>query len=292
MIKKHTLPSATDLVYFIEVANLLNLSRASEALGISQPSLTLAMQRLECVVGEAIMTRHKRGITLTRAGNYLLAHAKSLVEQWEAIKTESIASVREVQGCIKIGCHVSLALNALPKFLPELIEKNPKLDIQLHHDLSRRITEQVINHKIDLGIAANPVRHPDLVISHLYCDKVRLWRANTLNKNTDVLSGDAVLICDPDLIQTKSILKKLKNAKITNARMLCSNNLEVIAKLTSKGCGIGVLPSCVAEPWKLVPVHRKIFYQDDISLLYRGENRNIKAIQVIATAIKEKLRKN
>src|SRR3990167_1169865 len=103
-------PSPSDLSYFIEVANMSNLSRASEALGISQPSLTLAMQRLEQTVGAPLLVRHKRGVTLTKAGEQLLAHARDLMQRWENIKSEALASMHEVQGAISLGCHPTVAL--------------------------------------------------------------------------------------------------------------------------------------------------------------------------------------
>src|SRR4029079_13501420 len=152
------IPSSTDLTYFIEVASLLNLSRAAETLGISQPSLTLAMQRLEASVGTSILIRQKRGVTLTKAGKQLLAHARSLLEQWDSIKSAALASTYEVQGCFTLGCHPSVALYSLPHFLPGLLKKYPNLEIQLHHDSSRKITEKVINLSIDIGIVINPVK--------------------------------------------------------------------------------------------------------------------------------------
>lgn len=287
MKKQHAFPSPIDLRYFLEVANLLNLSRAAESLGISQPSLTLAIRRLETSVGEDILMRHKRGVTLTRVGMQLLMHARSLLEQWESIRLEAVASIHEIQGSFTIGCHISLGLDTLPRFLADLMEKNPKLEIKLEHDLSRKITDHVINLTVDIGIVANPIRHPDLVIKHLYHDRVQLWTNGSKRKNTNPHSGEAVFICDPDLIQTKNILKKLKKENIAYSRIIYSNSLEVIAKLVKEGCGIGILPSNVATPYNLISINKKIFHQDEICLLYRGENRNIRAIQVITEAIKQ-----
>lgn len=276
----HTLPSHTDLIYFIEVANILNISRAAESLGITQPSLTLAIRRLESALGETILNRHKRGVTLTRAGTQLLSHARNLLEQWENIKSKTRASVYEIQGSFTIGCHISVALHTLPKFLPKLIEDNSNLEIKLHHELSRKITEKIINHKIDIGIVANPLKHPDLVIQHLYDDKVSLW-SNGKKRNS------TVLICDPELIQTRSILKKTQKAGGFYERLITTNSLEEIAVLTQAGCGVGILPSRVANHFKLTMLDNKHYYEDEICLVYRGENRHIKSIQVITQAIKK-----
>ena len=76
--------SQAELRYFIEVANSLNLSRASERLGISQPSLSVAIKRLEGSIGTELLIRQKRGVVLTQAGKQLLAHAKQLLQYFDS----------------------------------------------------------------------------------------------------------------------------------------------------------------------------------------------------------------
>src|SRR3990167_34136 len=144
--------SANELIYFIELANTLNFSRAAERIGISQPSLSVAIKRLECTIGAELFIRNKNGVALTQAGKRLLSHAKQLLQLWDTVKSASLASHHEVQGCIVIGCHPSVALYSLYKFLPSLLADYPKLEVQLKHDLSRKILEGIVNLSIDVGI--------------------------------------------------------------------------------------------------------------------------------------------
>jgi DNA-binding transcriptional LysR family regulator len=282
------LPSAPDLTYFVEIANTLNVSRAAERLGISQPSLSLAIRRLEDSLGTALLIRSKRGVSLTQAGKQLLAHARHLLETWEGVKAEALASVNEIQGSYTIGCHPSVALYALSGFLPDLIESHPKLDISLRHDLSRKIAEDVISMKIDVGIVVNPVQHPDLVIHPLCRDEVTLWTGEGKRGTQNIAGGKAVLICDPDLAQSQSLMKQFKKGGIVFDRVIVSSSLEVIADLTAHGCGIGILPSKVAalaqKPLKRVP-KAPVFY-DEHCLLFRVENKGVKSIQALNKAIK------
>ncbi len=279
------MPSPSDLTYFVEVAEALNLSRASERLGISQPSLSLAMRRLEDSVGTQLLLRSKRGVTLTQGGRQLLTHAKYLLQSWDSVKTQTLASVNDIQGSYTIGCHPSVALNILPAFLPELMRHHPKLDIRLRHDLSRRIAEDVISLKIDIGVVVNPVQHPDLVIHRLCEDEVTLWAGPRCNKT--------VLICDPDLAQSQSLLKRLKKHRMVFERIISSGNLEVIAELTAAGCGIGILPAKVAgrarKPLQRVP--KAPVFLDEHCLIYRVENKNVKTIQALSAAIKGSMAK-
>ena len=87
MLSVVPLPSADELKYFLEVAHTLNLSRAAERLGITQPALTLAMHRLEETLGQRILIRSKSGVKLSRAGEKLVAQTRLLVHEWEKINT-------------------------------------------------------------------------------------------------------------------------------------------------------------------------------------------------------------
>jgi DNA-binding transcriptional LysR family regulator len=283
------LPSAAELEYFLEVANTLSLSRASERLGISQPSLSLAVKRLEQTVGTQLFVRHKHGVTLTPAGKQLLLHTKQLLQYWENTKSHALASQHEVQGYFTLGCHSTVAIHLVSNFLADLLENYPKLEIHLKHDISRRITEQIINLSIDIGIVVNPIKHPDLIIRKLCDDEVTFWVGKNKRKIQDIHSKQAIIICDPELTQTQSLLKKCKKAGIISERIMTVNSLEVVASLTAAGCGIGILPTRVAKsmyPDKLKRIPNTPVYFDEICLAYRNENRNIQAIQTIINTIK------
>lgn len=275
------LPSPADLTYFVEIANTLNVSRASERLGISQPSLSLAVRRMEESLGTPLLIRSKRGVSLTQAGKQLLAHARHLLQTWEGVKAGALASVNEIQGSYTIGCHTSVALYLLSGFLPEMIENHPKLNIQLRHDLSRRIAEDVISMKIDVGIVVNPVQHPDLVIHPLCTDEVTLWTSDK-NRNREVL------ICDPDLAQSQSLMKQIKKSGMKFDRTIVSSSLEVIADLAANDCGTAILPSRVATlaRKKLKRVPKAPAFHDEHCLLFRVENKGVKSIQALNKAIK------
>lgn len=283
------LPSSAELEYFLEVSSTLNLSRASERLGISQPSLSLAVKRLEKSVGTPLFIRHKNGVTLTVAGKQLLLHTKQLLQYWENTKSQALASHQEVQGYFTLGCHSTIAMHIVSGFLANLLEDHPKLEVHLKHDISRKITEQVINLSIDIGIVVNPFKHPDLVIRKLCEDEVTFWVGKGKRKIQDIHSKHAVILCEPDLTQTQSLLKKGIKVGIVPERVLTMNSLEVVANLTANGGGIGILPARVAKamyPNNLKRIPKAPVYLDEICLVYRNENRNVQAIQTIINAIK------
>ncbi len=290
------LASPNELSYFVELSHTLNFSRASERIGISQPSLSTAIKRLENSIGTSLFIRSKTGVTLTQAGKRLLAHTNELLQLWENVKAEALASHQEIQGSFTFGCHPSVALYTLSEFLPQLMTQHPKLEIKIKHDLSRKILENIINLSIDVGIVVNPIRHPDLVIQKLYEDKITFWQSTQLKDARQcMLSGEAVIICDPELSQSQWLIKQLHKKGVKYHRILTSCSLEVVANLTAHGAGVGVLPTRVAEsayPDLLKPVANMPEYHDEICLVYRHENRSIKGIQTIITAIKQRYQRS
>lgn len=282
------LPSSADLHYFIEVAQSLNLSRAAERLGLSQPSLSLSIQRLERDVGAQLLIRSKKGVSLTPAGKVFQRHARELVQQWEKVRDKTVASETQVRGSLKLGCHPSVACYSLPGFLPELLSEHVDLEFQLAHDLSRKITERVISLEVDLGIVVNPVRHPDLVIQKLSEDEVTYWAHEKAGALGQMGSESRVLICDPELLQTQALMKNKRPEFQEFRRVITSSNLEVILSLTAAGSGIGILPGRVAalEP-RLKKVPNAPSFKDQICLVYRIENRSNLVIKEVAKSIQK-----
>lgn len=278
-----TMASPSDLQYFLEIASTLNFSRAAERLGMSQPSLTQSVQRLEHALGEQVFVRHKKGVTLTLPGKQLLAHTRSLLQTWDEVKSKSSASTREIRGSFTIGCHPSVAIYALVPFLPK-IQEYKDLEIHLVHDLSRKITERIVSSEIDIGIVVNPVRHPDLLIQKLYDDEVAFWRSAL----SSIPQSPSILIFDPNLIQSQALIKKAAKAGISYTRTLQSSNLEVVTSLTAAGCGIGILPTRVAQSSakKLVRIPGSPIFKDEVCLITRIENKKVASIQFICGAIK------
>src|SRR6187399_1079372 len=107
------LPSSSEIKYFLEVSTALNISRAAERLGISQPSLSLAIRRLEDTIGTDLLVRSKSGVKLTKAGERFALQARSLIEEWDKLKGSIHESEEKVSGRFIIGCHASVALYSL-----------------------------------------------------------------------------------------------------------------------------------------------------------------------------------
>lgn len=284
------IPSPAELTYFLEIATTKNFSRAATKLGVSQPSLSLAIKRLEKSTGVTLFARHRQGITLTKAGKKFLLHVKPLLQQWENIQLKTNQVHANIMGEITIGCHSAIGL-FLHGLMGDLHEEYPELMIHLHHDNSEKITDQVIQGNIDIGIVANPYKHQDLIIRKINTTETTFWKGTGTRKIQDLKSDRLVVICDPNASKTKILLKKWQTT-IHKARIISVNSLDVVANLTANGCGIGILPSCfIASTYhnQLAKISTAPSCHDEIYLIYRNENREVKAIEIIIDEIKKRM---
>lgn len=270
-----------DLRYFKAISLTSNMTRASERLGVTQPTLTHAMRRLEAALGCTLLIRSKSGVRLTKAGTKLLELSDDLEKGWSRIRNLVSDEITLVEGTYTIGCHPSLGLSTIHRFIGALLKDHPRLNIRLQHSLSREISEAIMSNRMDLGIIANPVKHGGLVFHELCKERFALWKSSSL-KNHDVL------IYDPDLVQAQKVVEGCTKKGLTFRRHLHSSSLELTAKLTSEGAGVGILPERVLaelSSHSCQIVAGAPIVKDSICVVYKKENQTTEASSVILKAI-------
>lgn len=267
-----------DLENFAATSNCTTMGEASRKLGISQPALSESVQRLESDLGATVFYRSRSGIQLTPKGRLFLAKVKELISSVQNLETDPSEDQIFKRQSISVGCHLTVASYTLPKALSMLAKTAPDYRIDLRHDLSRNIQMEVQRGRLDLGIVINPVRVPDLVITKLSFDTVAVWsKAGAFSSDT--------LICNSDLFQSQSILKKWKNRP---QRTLETEGLELICRLTAQGIGYGIIPTRAVDlsGEKLVQVRTLPTYKDEIALVYRPEFGKTPAEKALVEAVR------
>lgn len=191
----------TDIENFVTTSNARTMMEAARGLEISQPALSESIKRLESDLGTILFYRSRSGIELTPDGRNFLTKARHLLQAVQDLEPSDDRNVVFGSRSITIGAHATVASYCLPRALGLLKKQAPDYKLSLKHDLSRNIQREVQHGRIDVGIVINPVRVPDLVISTIGDDTIAIWSAKDV-KETDTL------ICNPDLFQSQSILKR------------------------------------------------------------------------------------
>lgn len=249
-----------DLKNFIEISSFPSLSIAAKKLEVTQPALSESIKRLEIDLGFKVFYRTKNGISLTPEGKSALEKCKQVYTIISNLKTEDDD---QNYPTVNIGCHSTIGSYFLPNFFKIADKEIFGYKIQLNHDLSRAILKDIQNGKIDIGVVVNPIESPDLIIKPFQTDTVHVWRA----KNGKIQEQ---IIADTDLFQVQSILKKWEGGP---KRIINTDNLDLVARMVSKGCGFGVIPERLVKMlgMNLVKVSKTPSFKDEFCIVYRPE---------------------
>ena len=167
----------TPLRYFVVIAKVGHLTRASRQLGITQPALSAMLKKLEAHVGTPLLTRSGKGVELTEAGRVFLAHAQSAVraaEQGEVAVRELLGLER---GTIRIGGGATAVSYLLPPVVSLIRKQYPGLRFFVREAGSNQVAASVISSELDLGLVTLPITLPDadkLIRVPLIEDELRL----------------------------------------------------------------------------------------------------------------------
>lgn len=266
----------TELIHFIEIYQIKHISKAALRLGVSQPTLTQSLGRLEDKLGIPLFHRTKQGVVPTAQATRFYHQAKTLLDCWADVEKDVHTSQNEIAGHFTVGCHPSVGAYTLPQLMRRLSEKAPKIEISLTHDMSRKITEGVVSHQIDVGYIVNPARHPDLVLKKIGDDRVTFW------KKKGATNLPQTLFADRNREQVEHLLGKTSYKQFRGWKLISTTNLELIRTMTRQGLGVGILPERVAsvDGADLVMYDSNLPHRsDEIFLAYRPELLKSKAGQ-------------
>jgi len=259
------LPNQTDIEYFIELYKVKNISRAAERLGVTQPSLSIALKRLEDKLELKLFNRSKSGAIPTKEADLIYRDLEDLSDQWKRLKHKAKSASHDLKGHLRIGAHASVAIYTSKEWLKTFSSKYPEIDFTFNHDLSRKITEEIISFKLDLGFIINPIKHPDLVLIKILEDEV------TFRSSKKLKSSNSTLIYDPTLTQSDNLIRSANKKGITFNQHIQSSNLELIESLVSTGIGVGILPKRVCKT-NIIETYDKIKpFKDELYLVYRAD---------------------
>ena len=252
-----------DLMYFQEVSSYESFTLAAKMLGVTQPTISEAISRLEKSLNTKLFYRAKQGISLTPQGKLILEKTELLLKTKNEI--ESLSGISpQIKLTIRIGCHPVIGRYFLSTFLKQSTEKYPHINFKLHHDNSRSIQQMIQNGEIDIGVVVNPLRNPDLFINRITFDKVMIWKSDAHHAPSNQL------IADFSLPQTHEILRQWKTAP---AQHIHTSDFNLIGDLVKANMAYGILPKRFVEMEKLNIENdqKNIFVKDEFCVVYRPE---------------------
>ena len=232
---------------FVEVVRRGTVSRAAEALGVTQPALTARLHALERELGQDLFARSGRGVRLTDAGRVFLPHAERALLAI-ADGRASIADLADGRaGKLIIGATGSVSSYVLPKVLKRFRTEHPRVELTVRTGHSEQVLELVLAESVELAIVRE-LRHDDLEVIPLYDDELTLvthpshpFARRGSARLADVVAEGLVVF------DRASSYYELTQALFVGAgvlpRMIMElDNFEAAKKMLEEGLGVALLP--------------------------------------------------
>ena len=151
-----------DLHYLVAVADARHFGRAAEICHVSQPTLSTQLTKLEAELGITLLERSSKAVAVTPLGAAVVARARAVLEQAEAIKEIARGARDPMSGPLALGIIPTLAPYLLPWILAPLNRHFPDLELSLHEDLTDHLLARLRAHELDAALVALPIDDPDL----------------------------------------------------------------------------------------------------------------------------------
>lgn len=242
----------TQLSYVIAVAQSRNFGKAAKASFVSQPTLSMQIQKLEEDLGVILFDRSKKPVEPTLIGQKVIEQAQIALQETlrieEIIKTEK----GEISGKFKLGIIPTLAPYLLPLFLKSFTERYPKVNLIIEELQTQQIIQKLKEDKIDAGILVTPLNLKGIIEQPLFYEPFVVYLApdhplRPLKKisERDLSLNDIWLLNDGHCLRDQAIdiCKKVKNKNSRNKNLMFeSGNLETLKRMVDKNFGYTLLP--------------------------------------------------
>ena len=260
---------------FVEVVRRGTVSRAAEALGVTQPALTARLHGLERELGQVLFARSGRGVRLTDAGRAFLPHAERtlLAVADGRAAVADLASGRA--GRLVIGATGSVCSYVLPKVLKRFRADHPRIDLTVRTGHSEQVLELVLAEAVELAIVRE-LRHDEIEVMPLYDDELTLvthpshpFAQRGATRLVDVVA-EGLVVFDRASSYYELTQALFVGAGVPPRTLMELDNFEAAKKMLEEGLGVALLPKvAVARELELGqlatvqildagPVHRRM----------------------------------
>jgi DNA-binding transcriptional LysR family regulator len=236
---------------FLEVARRQNLSRAAEALFVSQPTLTARLQSLEAALGEQLFVRTRRGMRLTEAGDAFLPYAEHAVAAL-ADGRERLSELRRGEaGRLVLGAPPTVSTYTLPALLARFSAAHPGVRLAIKTGTSEEILDMVLHDQVQLGII-RALANQEIETIPLFTDTLvliagpghRLARSSPGRQARMAdLAGEVLVLFGRSSSFLEFTTATFRQAGVLPGSVLELDNIEAAKKMVERGLGVSLVPS-------------------------------------------------
>ncbi|WBL27090.1 LysR family transcriptional regulator [Zunongwangia sp. HGR-M22] len=240
----------TQLHYVLAVAEHKNFTRAAQKVFVTQPTLSMQIQKLEEELDIQIFDRSKKPIELTETGKKIVTQARNIVNESDRIQDIVDQQKGFIGGAFRLGIIPTIMPTLLPMFINNFIKKYPKVKLQIEELHTEAIIEKLKEGHLDAAIAATPLSIDGIKENVLYYEPFvgYIPPSHRLHKDHKIDVGDLdiddILLLQDGHCFKDGIINLCKTVKSTEAEhfRLQSGSFETLIKLANEGLGMTLLP--------------------------------------------------
>ncbi|HLV93301.1 MAG TPA: LysR substrate-binding domain-containing protein [Aequorivita sp.] len=293
----------TQLKYVLAVAEHQNFTRAAENVFVTQPTLSMQIQKLEEELDILIFDRTKKPIELTEVGKKIVDQARNIVNESERMQDVVDQEKGYIGGLFRLGIIPTVMPTLLPMFLKTFSNRYPKVQLKIEELNTDEIITQLNEGGIDAAIAATPLEQERIKERPLYYEPFvgyipenhRLFDKKQLEPS-DLDLQDILLLEDGHCFRD-GIINLCKASKNNNNEkfQLESGSFETLVKLSDEGLGMTLLP--YLHTLDLAPEQTKYlnYFKDpsparEISMIYSTSELKMQISNVLYDTISSIIR--
>lgn len=242
-----------DLQLFIAVAETRSITSGALKVHLALASASARIKALEQALGVSLLTRGRRGVELTPAGETLLDHARVVIHNVEAMRGDLLAFARGIKATVRFLANTSGLSEHLPKALAAFLGAHPHISIDVEERESADIARAILGGTADLGLAAEHALPDNLERIPFSVDRLVLVtaRGDELASRRQIDFADVVQRDFVGLITSSALHAHVSgHAARLGARLRFRarlNSFDAIGQMVAAGIGVAVIPEVAAR---------------------------------------------
>lgn len=242
-----------DLKYIVAVAETKSFVHAAELCFVSQPTLSMQIKKLEKSLNVKIFERNNKRVLVTEIGKQIVETARHILQDAEHIKALAKNEQDPFAGNFTLGAFPTLAPYILPKLIPLIKEKLPRLRLILVEEKTMVLVQQLKDGLIDAALLAGPINDDTLQTEKLFDDEFKLAVAKNhpLAKQTviklDELIGQPLLLLDEGHCLRDQALQFCQLNGVDEEQNVRATSLETLRQMVIAGTGITFIPNIAIQ---------------------------------------------
>ncbi len=237
-----------DLRYLVAVADQRHFGRAAAHCFVSQPTLSAQLKKLEQSLGVQLIERAPNNVSLTPAGEQIVARARRILEASDEVVTLARSQRDPLAGTLSLALLPTIAPYLLPRVLPAIKKSLPRLELRLYEHQTAPMLEKLHGGELDVGILALPVELGGLTARELYREPflVALPERHALAARDTLrvadLKGEKLLLLEDGHCLRDQALEVCSRVGVRDSQDFRATSLETLRQMVATGAGITLLP--------------------------------------------------